>query len=44
MKLNGCIKGQGIRLVAETMQIAYYPGCTLHASSELYYTQCKKVF
>ncbi|HYA12551.1 MAG TPA: CoB--CoM heterodisulfide reductase iron-sulfur subunit B family protein [Thermodesulfovibrionales bacterium] len=25
------------------MQIAYYPGCTLHASSELYDIQCKKV-
>jgi heterodisulfide reductase subunit B len=26
------------------VQIAYYPGCTLHASSELYDIQCKKVF
>jgi len=26
------------------MQIAYYPGCSLHASSELYDIQCKKVF
>lgn len=25
------------------MQIAYYPGCTLHASSALYDIQCKKV-
>lgn len=25
------------------MQIAYYPGCSLHASSELYDIQCKKV-
>ena len=25
------------------MQIAYYPGCSLHASSELYDTQCRKV-
>jgi len=26
------------------MQIAYYPGCSLHASSGLYDIQCKKVF
>ena len=26
------------------MQIAYYPGCSLHASSQLYDTQCRKVF
>jgi heterodisulfide reductase subunit B len=26
------------------MQIAYYPGCSLHASSELYDIQCKIVF
>lgn len=26
------------------MQIAYYPGCSLHASSELYDIQCRKVF
>lgn len=25
------------------MQIAYYPGCSLHASSELYDVQCRKV-
>ena len=25
------------------MQIAYYPGCSLHASSELYDIQCRKV-
>jgi len=25
------------------LQIAYYPGCSLHASSELYDIQCKKV-
>ncbi len=25
------------------MEIAYYPGCSLHASSELYDVQCKKV-
>ncbi|MEW6068446.1 MAG: CoB--CoM heterodisulfide reductase iron-sulfur subunit B family protein [Nitrospirota bacterium] len=25
------------------MQIAYYPGCSLHASSKLYDIQCKKV-
>lgn len=25
------------------MQIAYYPGCSLHASSKLYDVQCKKV-
>jgi len=25
------------------LQIAYYPGCSLHASSELYDTQCRKV-
>lgn len=25
------------------MEIAYYPGCSLHASSELYDIQCKKV-
>ena len=25
------------------MQVAYYPGCSLHASSELYDIQCKKV-
>ncbi len=29
--------------MAETIQVAYYPGCTLHASSELYDIQCKKV-
>jgi len=27
----------------ETMHIAYYPGCSLHASSELYDRQCKMV-
>ncbi len=27
-----------------TMEIAYYPGCSLHASSELYDIQCKLVF
>jgi heterodisulfide reductase subunit B len=32
-----------MRLGAETMQIAYYPGCSLHASSELYDIQCRKV-
>lgn len=26
------------------MEIAYYPGCSLHASSELYDIQCKLVF
>lgn len=26
------------------MKIAYYPGCSLHASSQFYDTQCKKVF
>lgn len=26
------------------MQIAYYPGCSLHASSQLYDSQCRKVF
>ncbi len=26
------------------MQIAYYPGCSLHASSQLYDIQCRKVF
>jgi len=26
------------------MDIAYYPGCTLHASSELYDIQSKLVF
>jgi heterodisulfide reductase subunit B len=26
------------------LQIAYYPGCSLHASSSLYDAQCKKVF
>ncbi len=26
------------------MQLAYYPGCSLHASSELYDVQCKMVF
>jgi heterodisulfide reductase subunit B len=26
------------------MEIAYYPGCSLHASSELYDVQCKLVF
>ena len=26
------------------MQIAYYPGCSLHASSKLYDIQCRKVF
>jgi heterodisulfide reductase subunit B2 len=26
------------------LQIAYYPGCSLHASSKLYDTQCRKVF
>ena len=26
------------------MKIAYYPGCSLHASSQLYDNQCKKVF
>ncbi len=26
------------------MEIAYYPGCSLHASSELYDIQCKMVF
>jgi len=25
------------------LQVAYYPGCSLHASSELYDIQCKKV-
>ncbi|MEW6586831.1 MAG: CoB--CoM heterodisulfide reductase iron-sulfur subunit B family protein [Nitrospirota bacterium] len=25
------------------MQVAYYPGCSLHASSELYDIQCRKV-
>ena len=25
------------------MEVAYYPGCSLHASSELYDIQCKKV-
>lgn len=25
------------------MEVAYYPGCSLHASSELYDVQCKKV-
>jgi len=33
-----------MRLGTETMQIAYYPGCSLHASSELYDIQCKIVF
>ncbi len=32
-----------MRLGTETMQIAYYPGCSLHASSELYDIQCRKV-
>jgi len=27
-----------------TMELAYYPGCSLHASSELYDIQCKLVF
>jgi heterodisulfide reductase subunit B2 len=27
-----------------TMELAYYPGCSLHASSELYDIQCKRVF
>lgn len=27
-----------------TMEMAYYPGCSLHASSELYDIQCKMVF
>ena len=27
-----------------TMDMAYYPGCSLHASSELYDIQCKMVF
>lgn len=27
-----------------TMELAYYPGCSLHASSELYDVQCKLVF
>ncbi len=27
-----------------TMEVAYYPGCSLHASSELYDVQCKAVF
>jgi len=27
-----------------TMEIAYYPGCSLHASSELYDIQCRLVF
>lgn len=27
-----------------TMEMAYYPGCSLHASSELYDVQCKMVF
>ena len=26
------------------MELAYYPGCSLHASSELYDIQCKRVF
>jgi len=26
------------------MDLAYYPGCTLHASSSLYDVQCRKVF
>jgi len=26
------------------MELAYYPGCSLHASSELYDVQCKMVF
>ena len=26
------------------MELAYYPGCSLHASSELYDIQCKAVF
>jgi heterodisulfide reductase subunit B len=32
-----------MRVMVKTIQIAYYPGCTLHASSELYDVQCKKV-
>lgn len=27
-----------------TMELAYYPGCSLHASSQLYDIQCKMVF
>lgn len=27
-----------------TMELAYYPGCSLHASSQLYDIQCKLVF
>ena len=27
-----------------TMEMAYYPGCSLHASSQLYDIQCKMVF
>jgi len=26
------------------MEVAYFPGCSLHASSELYDVQCKMVF